>query len=369
MRPRPRMRSIAGVGLRRLLRRRVLQLWSHLIPLIKQPFGSSSCSYISSHISNNPLFLSSHPTHPQEVGLHRLLRRRVAHAPAVQAADRCGRRQRACGPAGGRADGARGAGWQRRSGAARGAAARHPTSHPAHTCLARFNTLRRLQGLCQGEHRRLHQPANGRHRPSRPLCSTALPCADFQGFARDNGAFCTSRPLAPEVARVLEAETLRAGAPPRPCLLLLMSCYQGHCLQLLFGTGFSYLSHTVLPCLVRVLRGPRARGVAAERGWAGAPLLRRRAALAPWPAPSLLWSADARARRRRRCRRRPRHVAAGSHPPPSFCCASLPPDPQALAALTAARTALRCPPPHPAPSPPPPPHAATGPQTRTRWRR
>lgn len=40
-------------------------------------------------------------------------------------------------------------------------------------------------------------------RPPRP--------ADFKGFAASNAAFCTSLPLAPGVAKVLEAETLRAG--------------------------------------------------------------------------------------------------------------------------------------------------------------
>ncbi|KAI7836993.1 hypothetical protein COHA_009175 [Chlorella ohadii] len=42
---------------------------------------------------------------------------------------------------------------------------------------------------------------------------TRLQCklqSDFAGFAKDNGAFCTSIPLAPEVTRVLEQETLRA---------------------------------------------------------------------------------------------------------------------------------------------------------------
>jgi hypothetical protein len=42
---------------------------------------------------------------------------------------------------------------------------------------------------------------------------TRLQCkleTDFQGFARDNAAFCASLPLSKEVCRVLEAETLRA---------------------------------------------------------------------------------------------------------------------------------------------------------------
>ncbi|EFN51577.1 hypothetical protein CHLNCDRAFT_140070 [Chlorella variabilis] len=42
---------------------------------------------------------------------------------------------------------------------------------------------------------------------------TRLQCKvemDFPGFARDNGRFCTSLPLAAEVVRVLEQETLRA---------------------------------------------------------------------------------------------------------------------------------------------------------------
>lgn len=44
------------------------------------------------------------------------------------------------------------------------------------------------------------------------VCVPAHPLhADFAGFAKDNGAFCTSIPLAPEVTRVLEQETLRAG--------------------------------------------------------------------------------------------------------------------------------------------------------------
>ncbi|KAL4431472.1 hypothetical protein ABPG75_006728 [Micractinium tetrahymenae] len=42
---------------------------------------------------------------------------------------------------------------------------------------------------------------------------TRLQCklqSDFVGFAKDNGAFCASLPLAPEVVQVLEQETLRA---------------------------------------------------------------------------------------------------------------------------------------------------------------
>ena len=35
--------------------------------------------------------------------------------------------------------------------------------------------------------------------------------ADFPGFAKENGRFCTTIPLAAEVTKVLEQETLRAG--------------------------------------------------------------------------------------------------------------------------------------------------------------
>jgi hypothetical protein len=43
------------------------------------------------------------------------------------------------------------------------------------------------------------------------LAFPSLYFADFPGFAKENGRFCTSIPLAPEVAAVLEQETLRAG--------------------------------------------------------------------------------------------------------------------------------------------------------------
>lgn len=54
---------------------------------------------------------------------------------------------------------------------------------------------------------------------------------DFPGFARDNGRFCTSLPLAAEVVRVLEQETLRAGGRlpacrcVRPCLRSCVSVW------------------------------------------------------------------------------------------------------------------------------------------------
>lgn len=56
----------------------------------------------------------------------------------------------------------------------------------------------------------------------RPKTSTP-PFPDFPGFAKDNGAFCATLPLAPEVVKVLEAETLRAGEAESVCFFALQS--------------------------------------------------------------------------------------------------------------------------------------------------
>ena len=47
---------------------------------------------------------------------------------------------------------------------------------------------------------------------------------DFKGFAKENAAACAALPLDPVVGRVLEQETLLAGAPHLP-LLLFFLCF------------------------------------------------------------------------------------------------------------------------------------------------
>lgn len=142
-----------------------------------------------------------------EVGQHRVLRHCIPDPPAVQAAVRCvapstcfaaaekGALFRGAYSAGGRAQ-IRQPAWQ-------------PSKH--------MPACRVVAPVLFSQYQRARSRPSPLH-PCLPLapsdCTPALSSpypADFAGFAKDNGEFCTSIPLAPEVSRVLEQETLRAG--------------------------------------------------------------------------------------------------------------------------------------------------------------